>query len=559
MKKWHKYFIGILAFLGVLFIVIFYGSNFIIKKIIEDKLKDQHIAEIYQIKLTSAHINILNMGILVKGITLTPDSSKSFQKKISNHQTIAHIEIKKIFLSSISLLKLIKDKQLKVQKLSISKPIINLYKNNQYTSTKTKEKQVADEGSGKLQNIEFQDITVDNAEVNYYIDADNTADLTVGNINIKISQPLINLKKLHDPLSAISLENLHLEISNIQEIDSKKLFDIKLGKLKYDYKDKSLALHNLSIKPKYNKEQFAAKHKYQSDRFDIEVPEINVTGFDLNRLLNEKIITIKKVNVNQLLLEIYRDKNYPFNTNKYPKLPQEALRSLKQKIEIEEIEVRSADIIYLEKGEGAINAGKVEFKDLDATIRNIGNTTDWIENRSLIAQAQAMVYGKGKLNASFYFPLKNNNFNVDGQVGKMTMNTFNSITEPNVGLQINNGTIDKLSFKFNANKQHSEGKLSLYYQDLEVSFIKRKETGEIVNKSVTNFIAKTLLPKSNPDKNGQFYESKIYFEREVNKSVFGYLWKSIFSGIKDTFLKGNKKKDEKEDDKKEKKKRRLFH
>ncbi len=555
MKKWHKYFIGILAFLGVLFIVIFYGSNFIIKKIIEDKLKDQHIAEIYQIKLTSAHINILNMGILVKGITLTPDSSKSFQKKISNHQTIAHIEIKKISLSSISLLKLIRDKQLKVQKLSISKPIINLYKNNQYTSTKTKEKQAVAEGSGKLQNIEFQNITVDNAEVNYYIDADNTADLTVGNINIKISQPIINLKKLHDPLSAISLENLQLEISNIQEIDSKKLFDIKLGKLKYDYKDKSLALHNLSIKPKYNKEQFAAKHKYQSDRFDIEAPEIKVTGFDLNRLLNEKIITAKKVDVNQLILEVYRDKNYPFNTNKYPKLPQEALRSLKQKIEIEEIEVQSANIIYLEKGEGAINAGKVEFKDLGATLRNFGNSDDWIENRSLIAQAQATVYGKGKLNASFYFPLKNNNFNVDGQVGKMTMNTFNSITEPNVGLQINNGTINKLSFKFNANKQHSEGKLSLYYQDLEVSFIKRKETGEIVNKSVTNFIAKTLLPKSNPDKNGQFYEAKIYFEREVNKGVFGYLWKSIFSGIKDTFLKGNKKKDEKE----EKKKRRLFH
>ena len=556
MKKWQKYLVGILAVLGVLFIIIFYVSNSFIKKIIEDKLKDQHIAEIYQIGIKSAHVNLLNMGIIIKDITLSPDSSSNFQEKLSHHQNIASIQIKSISLSAINLMKLIADKQLEVQKLAISKPIISLYKNNYYTSNNTPENHKDSEKTANLKQIEFQNITISDAKINYYIDDDNIADLTIGSLNLKIDDPVIDLAKIHTPLSAINIEGLLFDIADIHHVDSKKLFDIHLEKIKYDYQDKSFVLNDLSIKPRYNKKQFAAKHKYQSDRFDIEVPQIKMEGIDLDKLLNKKIIAVKKLSVKKILLEAYRDKNYPFNTQKFPKLPQEALRSLKQKIEIEEIEIQSANIIYLEKGEDAVNIGRVEFKDVGATLRNFGNTADWIENRSLLVQAQTLIYGKGKLKSSFYFPLKNDNFNVEGQVGNMPISAFNSITEPNVGLQINDGAIDKLSFKFTANKQHSQGELSFHYNDLEVSFVKRKEkTGEVINKPVLNLIAKTLLPVSNPDKNGQFYEAKIYFEREVNKGIFGYLWKSVFSGLKDTFLKGNKKKDEK----KEKKKWTLFN
>jgi hypothetical protein len=51
---------------------------------------------------------------------------------------------------------------------------------------------------------------------------------------------------------------------------------------------------------------------------------------------------------------------------------------------------------------------------------------------------------------------------------------------------------------------------------------------------VLNFAANAYVSSDNPTKKGKFTTGIIYFERDKQKSILNFLWKSVFSGLKST-------------------------
>jgi len=76
-----------------------------------------------------------------------------------------------------------------------------------------------------------------------------------------------------------------------------------------------------------------------------------------------------------------------------------------------------------------------------------------------------------------------------------------------------------------------------------------------IKSGVLGWAGNVYVRNDNPHKNGEFTEGMIYFERDTHKSIFNFLWKSIFSGIKSTIgvNKGEQKQNEKRRSKKRKK------
>jgi hypothetical protein len=245
--------------------------------------------------------------------------------------------------------------------------------------------------------------------------------------------------------------------------------------------------------------------------------------------------------LSKLDLEIFRDKNYPANTIKFPKLPQQQIREIKQALEIEKISIDKSHVIYLEKIPDEKKAGRIEFKDLSAEISHFGNTKNWQQNEELKINAQTKIYGETPVYIQMNFPLGSNTFYVSGQVKESSMHVYNKIITPNVDIEIEDGSINKLDFSFKANNKNATGEMTFLYDDLEIKILKEKETGEVKGRKFINFLVNNLvLPKENPNKKGEEYHGVIDFERDPHKGFFNYLWKSVFSGIKDTFLKDNK-------------------
>jgi len=561
MKKLAKVLLYIILFVGVLFVVIYFGSEPIIKKIVSEKLEKERIAGIYKASFKSAYLNIFQMGISITGFELKPDSSAECKKLFQHQKHLAHIKIGRLNINELDILALINDNKINVNKVVIKSPEIKLYKNHHFTKALKKNK--SNNTKSDLEDIQLKSIIVNNLVFNYFLDEDKIADILIGDLDLKLINPIVEVSLLNKPLDAISIDDIKLSAKKISFAGNKEFYNASINSLDYNYKTNVITLSKIKVKPRYNKSKFAKKHKYQCDRIDASVAKVEVKGLDIIRLIKNKILAIKEVNIKSLNIEIFRDKNFPFNLNKYPKLPQQALRESKQKMEIENINVLSSTIVYLEKAKGAKKTGKVEFKNVHIGIHNLGNTSAWQNNRNMIVNGEIMVFGKGQLKIDFDFPLKSNTFYINGQLGKFPMTLVNSISIPNAGIKIRSGQIKKMDFKASLNRTNSTGKLNLYYQDLDISILKKKEkSGLRKDSKLLNVVANTIIPTQNPNKKGQFYEATIAFERDKNKGVLAYVWKTIFSGLKDSIKKGHKKdqkkeskKETKESDKKENKKK----
>jgi len=540
MKKLLKFFLYLVLFVGILFAIVYFGSSPIIKNIVADKLKKQNIAGIYKASFKNAYFNIFAMGISITDFELKPDSSKSAKALYKYQKQLVHVYVKRLNINNIDIIKFIQEKKISIQRIVLRNPKVDLYKNHHFVKALNKKKPTV---VSDVKDVRLKDISIIGLSLNYYIDEDKKADLTIDRVDLRLEKPVIEISKISKPFDAISVDDIKLNIKNIK-FNNNQLYKLSLKSAEYQHKSNTIVLNKVLIKPRFNKTKFANKHKYQTDRFDIDISTINIKGFNIVRFIKEKVIALQEVNISGLNMEVYRDKNFPFNLNKFPKLPQRAIRDIKQKIEIETISLQSSSIVYLEKAVGAKKAGKVEFKKVRAKISNFGNTNSWKNNKRLLVDAQTKIFGKGLLSVNLDFPLNSNTFYLKGHLAQTPMTIFNAISAPNAGIKIRKGNIDKLDFSASLNNKNSLGKMSFYYHGLDISILKKtKKTGQIKDSKLFNFLANSVfLPKSNPNKKGKFYESTISFERDKNKGLFAYLWKSVFSGLKDTMIKKNKKK-----------------
>jgi hypothetical protein len=113
--------------------------------------------------------------------------------------------------------------------------------------------------------------------------------------------------------------------------------------------------------------------------------------------------------------------------------------------------------------------------------------------------------------------------------------TLNQIIEPLAMASAKNGKINKLDFNLLGNDYKSSGEVLFLYKDLSVDILKKGEGQELKTKDLVSFLANALLKNNNP-RNNETYTAKVEYERDINKSFFNLLWKSIFDGVKKTAL-----------------------
>ncbi len=543
MKRPTKISIYILISIIIVIGLIYISSGFILKRIIQQKIENQHVAEIYKLSFKNAYFDIFNMGISITDLELKPDSNSAILEKYKYHKQIANIHIRRAAITSLDILLLIQEKQIDINKIRIIKPEIKLYKNQNFVQ---KPPQKIDINKPKkealIDYISLEEILIKELSIDYFIHSNIKPDISIKRTNITLLNPVIDHKQFPEFNKVLTVDEIKMDMQGISFYDKKGFYDIEVENIIFDDNKSSFILNNLNISPLMNKREFAKKNPFQIDRFDGSIKQISINEIDIPVFFDEGILAIKSIDIINGNFEIYRDKNYPFNTKNAPKLPQPAIRSIKQKLEINSINVNNTTIVYSETSEGLKKPGKIEFKNAKATISNFGNTKEWISTKEMKIKAETMVYGKGKLNAHFNFPLGSNTFYFSGQLAKTNMEIFNEMTINAAGVKVKEGVIDKMTFDVVATATKATGSLDLYYHDLKIALLKEEdENGQVKEKKMLNFLANNLLvPVQNPNKKDQFYKASIEFERVKNKGVFNYLWKSVFSGIKDTFIKDHK-------------------
>ena len=239
-------------------------------------------------------------------------------------------------------------------------------------------------------------------------------------------------------------------------------------------------------------------------------------------------------------LKIFRDLSYPPDTvSKMGKFPQQLLMRLPILVDIFKMVFVHSFIEYKEKNAKSDSSGKVQFFDASATISHVTNRREAIAlDNKCVLLFRAKFLDKAPVNARVVMLLRDprGRFSIEGDVGAIDTRSLNVLSQPMGLARMEKGRIDRLHFNFTGTDSSSSGKLEMLYSDLKISLLKKhKEENKYDKKGLASLAANIILKKSNPGKNGDAPRVvDVHFNRILHKSFFNLIWKTIFTGMKET-------------------------
>ncbi len=298
-----------------------------------------------------------------------------------------------------------------------------------------------------------------------------------------------------------------------------------------------LELFGMQVIPLFSKRQFTNQITHQADRFEASLDTIRFFGFDLNKLINQKYLSVEKLEVSRGQLEVYRDRQPPFNTKNRPSMPVRRIMQAPFQLWLGTIQITDLDIFYQELPEGSSEEGVIPFRGLSATLTNITNAGDLLMQDSIMRiEARARMFGRASLTASFVYNLNdiNGGYSARGTLAAMPFETINQAIFPLTGMRVIEGTHEQTSFSFTGNDFRSDGELTMRYAGLKLDLAPDRSN---LRQNITNWAGrKFVYHSSNPGTDGEVRPGTIDFEREIDRFVFHYWWNCFLTGAGSTVM-----------------------
>ena len=360
---------------------------------------------------------------------------------------------------------------------------------------------------------------------------------TVGNISVKINEvkadELIELE-LH-PMDYTKEAEVKVSTFSIQSKSGAYNFDFK--NITLNSLQKELQINSFNIIPFAPEKQFVSRYDFQKDRYDIKISGITLSGIDMNSLVDKRL-EASELHIDNISAKIYRDLHKPLeNKNKVGRYVSQLLKKINQPVNISKASVNNAFIEYRENEKISDSTGVVDFLNTKINITNITNVPSVIQkNNELNISFDTKVLGEIPLKGNFEFMMDNDNGNfiANGHTTEFDASKLNKVSVPMGLIKVNSGTINSIDFNFSGNNNSAKGDMVMKYDGLKIDVLKRdKNTKEIKKRGLASMAANMMVAKSNPGKDG-LRKVTPHFDRDINKSFLNLVWKTLFTGMKET-------------------------
>lgn len=344
--------------------------------------------------------------------------------------------------------------------------------------------------------------------------------------------------------SRINIEGLTINNTNEQQPITVRTMDmdslvldfpfyiLSFGHLKLDKEHKRLNIDTLRIRPRFAKYEHAKRKRVEDDRFHGMITSFAMEG--LNFSTGDSVFVNASSVKFKLLMDIFRNKHYPFPNRDYMPLPVDALGKLPFDLNIDTLRLIDSRISYEEVGEEADSSGTIYFDKLKAGIFHI--STDRTLPPAFL-EASSSFMGSGKLVMTCQFSNTNEPAIVKGSLHNFPLARMNDMLGPQAKIQIESGTMLQMNFSFKFNDVRSDGAVDMSYKDLRITSLRKDKDND---KAVRNNFLTLAINTFVKDDAGRYVTGEketgvILFYRDRKKAIFNYWWKSLFSGMKSAF------------------------
>jgi hypothetical protein len=443
-------------------------------------------------------------------------------------------------ISGVKTPKALLAKQIEGGKILVSAPTIDielgpLAKDSTLSDPR---KEIYKELLGKFEKIGVDSVEIVHANLVVRERGSKEPVFTGSNVSFLFTGLLIDSAAVKDSARILFSRNIDMDADEIALPSKHKDYRLRVEKIRFTGRDNTMAIGSLRLIPQESEAEFEKAAGKQRDRYDFSLGEIRLAHLDRRALWREKIEADSLI-VGRSSFKVFRDLSYPPDTvSKVGKYPQQQLMHLPVPVHISKVVFTHSFIEYKEKNGKSDSAGKVQFFDVRAGISNVTNMRELIaRDNACVVNFKAKFLDKMPVEARLVMVLRDprGKFSIDGDMGSIDLTALNPLTQPMGLARMEKGRIDKLHFNFAATDFSSEGKLLIRYKDVKISLLKKdKEDNKYEKKGLASLAAGILLKKSNPERGGQAKVEEVHFQRILNKSMFNLIWKSIFTGVKQT-------------------------
>lgn len=524
-----KKFLIIVSIIFTSLILFAIAASFILPIFLESPIKKAMIEEFdkqtkqgYQLDVAVLNINILGRSISVDSISVEPDSTTPYVQRISAESiTVDGIKWRSLIGKSFPDFK----------SITIIKPKVDILERDLYSEIFSGNSD--NDSSEAVEEITTFALTIKNGS-GFISDADGNEIFSISDFSVEASK--VDINSLLDGTELLFMDDLVVMGAGLTWQFQSELYDINIGNFSFDKMGKAFSITNMSLKPLQQKYAFSESKGYQLDRIDLKIPELFLKGLDLNSL-TVKHLDVDEIEINSAWMEVFRNKQIDRKEDeKIKPLLNELANSFDLSIGIDNINISNATIIYDEHKPPSDSSASISFDDINATITNIRtvNHPQFSED-TLKIQVETLFMDSAPLTLDVSYPVfnENNSHTVKAELGRMDPHLVHKILAKSGFVRVETGIVESLKAEFEVKSDTSSGEVLLLYRDLKISFLEEDSGEQRFQERLKDFVANTFSIKSeNTEEDPRV--GKIQFERETNKSIFAYWWKSLLSGIKDT-------------------------
>lgn len=499
---------------------------------------------LYTLRYANMDLNLLTGSLTLEKVSLIRDPNvyKRMQEQQRAPKLTYSFTADQVSLRYFKVFRYFTKKRLSAGSLHFQNPIVMLELNSRNIDT-TAKRNAYQNISSKIKSLYLGNLILDHTNLKYtVIKKDSGMVFThLEDLSIRVKDFLIDSAALEDPSRFLYARNYEFDLKEYRYRTPDSLYWMHLKTIHYSAGEQMLRIGQFEVAPRYSRQQFDIRSVYQRDRFDVKLNNIELSELQPRRLLEQQVIWANKLVIGNGELDIYHNRKLPMSGQlKYGQFPNQLLLKIPIPIYIDTLIGKKADLTYTEINPKSDEAGQLSFKQVRGTFRNITNIDSMIRKKSkATASLDAVFMNSGKLRAHFDFYLKDTigSFGVSGQLKDMEGKSLNPILKPLGMIEVKSCYINDLTFSMTGNERHASGQVKFLYNNLKISILKKEDDShEYKRKGLLSLFANALIIKdSNPD-NGETRITYPHFTRDPEKSFFNLVWKTLFTGIKETAL-----------------------
>lgn len=534
----------ILVFILAVIAVLILGWNYYKKHFLRSKVRDAvegGSQGLYSIAFGKLEMDEVNGNLSVTSLRLRPDTVRYNELAQTENvpAIVAHLEIPSLTVAGVKTPKALLSSEIEGRKVLIENPTIELFFTHRGKDSlrRVPDKELYEQLLGNLNKISVDTVSIVNATVITRNLGDGRKLMQFDSVQIDLFKVAVDSIHSKDSTRLLFAEYASMLCKKISWKDKRGLYEFIISDVDFNSRGQRMGIGRVGVNPLLSETKFLQQFKYATDRFDIEMKDVRLVNVNVASLMRQAISADTMV-VGRSSVKIYRDISYPHDgRDRTNDLPHQQLMRLPVPLHIKEAVFPASFIEYKERNGKSEQSGKVQFHDVSVRISNLSNDTAVLKASSICKlRFHSRFLNRAPVDATInFYPMDaKGKFTIEGTLGSMPATTVNQLAVPMGLARIEKGTIRKLTFSFTGNDYRADGLVTILYDDLGVSLLKKDEDDKgLEKKKLASLMAKIVIKKANPGKNGEVRTAHVHFERDIHRSFFHLVWKSIFTGVKE--------------------------